>query len=125
MSIESRRLVIVDDSPVMIGLLKKVVKDIDAEIFLTGDFEEAVEYCVSHEVDALITDLNLDDKSGFALIEAARGNADNSDISSFIMSAESPKDYRAKMKELNVRAWIMKPINPAAFKAMLNKLFSH
>ena len=107
---------------VILGLLKKIVKKIDANKFLTGDFEEAAEFCKNNQVDILITDLHLNDASGLSLIETSQKNQDNNNTVNIIMSAEPPREYRHFINELNINGWILKPVEPSSFTKMLKEL---
>ena len=118
----NKTLVIVDDSPVILGLLKKVVADFNIRTYLTGSYEEAIEYCNTNKVDILITDLNIHNKSGFDLIKAVSQSAENEGIENFIISAESPKPYRPTIRQLNIKGWFLKPLSPKIFRSVVGKI---
>lgn len=121
MTDNKKSLVIVDDSPVILTLMKKIVQDVTADIFFISDFQEAMEHCTNNKVDILITDLNIDNYNGFDLIKACQSNPLNESLSSFVMSAESVKEHKEMVKERKVKGWIVKPLEPNSLRSIINK----
>ena len=94
------------------------------EAYITESFEDAIAFCTNNKVDVLISDLNIGTESGFDVIDAANKNPNNSELKSFICSAESPVEFKAKMKESKVYGWILKPVETNSFRKVLAKLLA-
>ncbi|MEC0177079.1 response regulator [Paenibacillus favisporus] len=71
------KLLIVDDEPIILEGLVKVIKDaapLGTEVREAGNAFEAIEVMKGFMPDVTVTDLHMPEKNGFELMEEAKGN---------------------------------------------------
>ena len=64
----SKKILIVDDEPSVLKMLRKMLKEQPEEILQAEDGEQALELCKEHEIDLVITDIVMPKKHGIDLI---------------------------------------------------------
>lgn len=64
------RILVVDDHPDSLELLEAALQRDGHEVLRAESCQEALQHAASHELDLLITDLRLDDGSGWDLLAA-------------------------------------------------------
>lgn len=73
---------------------------------------EALRLLPRHQIDLIITDINMPDINGLELISYVRNNPNYQNIPVFIVSTEgNPKDLE-KGKALGANEYIVKPFDP-------------
>ena len=63
-----KKILIVDDEPSVLKMLRKMLKDLAEEILEAENGEQALEMCQEHNVDLIITDIVMPKKHGIDLI---------------------------------------------------------
>lgn len=119
----TKSIVIVDDSPIIMAVIRKSIAGADANIFMACSFEAAVAHCAVHRVDVMITDYNLD--KGYTadqLIRSCNSNPLNDTTRYFLMTSDLPSNFRELRKELNIRGCLIKPILPKLFGQFIARL---
>lgn len=103
-----RRLVIVDDEPVILELLGSLFEGDEAYALQTyADGTSAMEGMASHGVDVLLTDKNLPDVSGLELLDAARRVTP--DAETLIITGYASLDTALVAMERGAFDYIVKP----------------
>ena len=69
---EQYTLLIVDDDPLSLGLLKEVLADECLTVITASDGAEAIALLHSHPVDVIVTDLQMPNMGGLELLREAR-----------------------------------------------------
>ncbi len=67
------RVLIVDDEPTDLLLLRKIVEASGHEVYVARDGEQAFKAYLKQEIELVITDLNMPGVDGLEFIEALRG----------------------------------------------------
>ena len=80
-------LLVVDDNPVNILLMKQFFKDIE-RLHTVNSGEDALVYLTNHSVDVVITDVNMPGMSGVTLLEKIRSEARWQSIRVLAISAD-------------------------------------
>lgn len=62
------KILIVDDEPSVLKMLRKMLKDESDDIIEASNGEEAIQLCQQHKIDLLITDIVMPKKHGIDLI---------------------------------------------------------
>ncbi|WDQ15016.1 response regulator [Rhodopirellula sp. P2] len=71
-----RNVLVVDDVAVMRTIISRVLKDQHVDSVQASDGQEAFEQLTKHSFDAVITDIEMPNWSGFDLVEAMRQSRD-------------------------------------------------
>jgi len=70
MSSSKPRLIIVDDSPLMLsGIVRSIEGDVDCDITTFTSAKEALEFISGHTVDVVLSDLEMPEMDGYQLFQ--------------------------------------------------------
>jgi signal transduction histidine kinase len=104
-----RRVVLVDDEPVILQILSAVLEDGPWEITACGSASEARKVLRSDGVDVLITDKNLPDGNGLELLKLAREVNDLAEV--IIITGYANLETALTAMELDAFDYVLKPLN--------------
>ncbi|MEY3214120.1 MAG: hypothetical protein RIT28_4601 [Pseudomonadota bacterium] len=104
-----RRVVLVDDEPVILQILSAVLEDGPWEITACGSASEARRVLRSDGVDVLITDKNLPDGNGLELLRLAREVNDLAEV--IIITGYANLETALTAMELDAFDYVLKPLN--------------
>jgi response regulator RpfG family c-di-GMP phosphodiesterase len=114
-------IVIVDDEIVNLLLLENIVNAEGHKNVSTFDTStEALKYIEQNGVDALITDFNMPDMDGIALLEQAK--ALYPDLVSIMITANNDNEMMLRALQVGVTDFLTKPISPLVFKLRLHNI---
>jgi len=114
-------IVIVDDEIVNLLLLENIVTTEGYEHVTTfNNAPEALAYIQSNSIDALITDFNMPDMDGIALLKHAKTLYP--DLVSIMITANNDNEMMHKALETGVTDFLLKPISPVVFKLRLHNI---
>jgi signal transduction histidine kinase len=102
-------LVIVDDEPVILQILKAVFEDEPYRLTLASSGHEALEVMRRDGVDLLLTDKNLPDVNGLELLKAAKQV--NTDAEVIIITGYASLETALAAMELDAFDYVLKPLN--------------
>ncbi len=108
-SADDHVLVIVDDEPVILQILKAVFEDEPYRLFLASSGHEALEIMRREGVDLLLTDKNLPDANGLELLKAAKEV--NPDAEVIIITGYASLETALAAMELDAFDYVLKPLN--------------
>lgn len=103
-------MLVVDDCRTTRKILSLYLKNAGYNIIAAGNGVEAIEKLVSSEVDIIISDLNMPQMDGAALIEWVRSNSPYSNIPFVILTTENDSLRRSELMRLGANAYLSKPI---------------
>lgn len=107
----NKELLIVDDDPMTLLLLKKLISKINFKVTTYQEVAAAKEYLSLNEVDLIITDLQICDYSGFDFIEDIKKIKNkNANIPILVITGDSYMNT-ANLEELQIDEILIKPIN--------------
>ena len=116
------RILIVDDSSMMRAMIKRVVKLTNVpveEILEAGDGAEALSLLESHDVQLLLTDINMPGMSGADLLRHVAGNKRWRGLTRVVISTDGSTARREEAAELSVRCYLKKPFSPEVLRDVL------
>jgi two-component system chemotaxis response regulator CheY len=117
------RILIVDDSSMMRAMIKRVVKLTNVpvqEILEAGDGAEALTLLEQHDVQLLLTDINMPVMNGAELLRALADDERWSGLTRVIISTDGSSARREEAAELDVRCYLEKPFSPEVLRDVLN-----
>jgi len=106
-----RKLLIVDDQPLVVFMLEQVLKT-RYEVIIARSYTEAVRTWREHEIEILITDVNLNDfKSGIDFVAELKENRPS--LIAFICSGEwaNGKKVRTRFRDDELVRFLEKPVD--------------
>lgn len=108
-----RRLLVIDDEQSLLKLLCEVLPKLQIEVVVAHSYDEAYQYLAEQTFHAIVSDLNLPQKSGLELLTHLR--QDGSDIPFILMSGN--RDPKSSIEALRLGAidFIEKPFNLSYF----------
>ncbi|QYR20303.1 response regulator [Paenibacillus sp. sptzw28] len=117
------KVMIVDDEPAILKGLLKVVKDSApefAEVALAHNAFDALEKMMEHRPDVTITDLNMPEMDGFALIAEAKSRELCNRF--IILTGYDEFQYALQAIRAGVIDYLLKPINKSELSVLLHRI---
>jgi two-component system, chemotaxis family, chemotaxis protein CheY len=116
------RILIVDDSSMMRAMIKRVVKLTNVpvdEILEAGDGAQALMLLETHDVQLLLTDINMPVMSGADLLRRVAEDDRWRHLTRVIISTDGSEARREQAAELSVRCYLQKPFSPEVLRDVL------
>ena len=116
------RILIVDDSSMMRTMIKRVVSMTQVpvdEILEAGDGAEALRLLEKHDVQLLLTDINMPVMNGADLLRRVAKDDRWRDLTRVIISTDGSTARREEAAELSVRCYLKKPFSPEVLRDVL------
>jgi two-component system chemotaxis response regulator CheY len=113
------RILIVDDSAMMRALIKRIVNMTNVpveEILEAGNGAEALALLESHDVDLLLTDINMPVMNGAELLRAIARNERWRGLTRVIISTDGSTARREEAADLDVKCYLEKPFSPEVLR---------
>ncbi|SDL07136.1 twitching motility two-component system response regulator PilH [Catalinimonas alkaloidigena] len=111
-----KRILIVDDSPVMCGLLYMLFYQQYEVTVVTDGFEALLHLQKAPPPELIITDLSMPTLNGFDLIRTIRASAWLHHIPIIVISALEPHQHDLDLHRLGVECILQKPFKPAGLQ---------
>lgn len=118
-------IMIVDDSPVMRGFIRKVVglSGLDVgEYYEAGDGEDALKWLGERWVDLVLTDINMPNMNGEQLVRRMRSDDLFRSIPVIVVSTDSSHVRVQQLLELGAKGYVCKPFLPEALRDEVEKV---
>jgi len=115
-------LLIVDDSVMMRSMIKRVVGMTDlrvGQVYEAGDGREALTLLEAHDIEVLITDINMPVMTGTELLRIIAANPRWRSLRRVIISTDGSTARREEAAGLHVRCYLEKPITPEIVRDVL------
>jgi len=123
----AKKILIVDDVDLISDFLYEILKPSGAKLIFARRGKQAVENFMKEEknskIDLMLVDLQLEDMTGFELLEQIRQL--RPDVKIIAQTAFSQYDYRIKCMRAGFTDFISKPIEPVILLNMIEKHLSY
>jgi putative two-component system response regulator len=117
------RILVVDDSPINLMVLKGIVTKLDGvEVFTYADPLAAVAACEASQFDIVLADYMMPGLDGIALIGRLRAIPSYANLPIIMVTTEDEKRTCIRALEAGATDFITKPIEPVELKARLRNL---
>jgi diguanylate cyclase (GGDEF)-like protein len=112
------RILIVDDDPVMVRVLARILAPM-GEILFATDGESALRMVRERSPDAVLLDVEMPGMSGFEVCRAIKEDPSNADLPILFVSGHTDIETEAKGLEVGAVDYIMKPPSPPIVRARM------
>ena len=102
----------VDDSASMRQMVSFTLKNAGYEVIEAVDGVDALDKAKAKTVDLVVTDVNMPNKDGIALIKDLRALPDYKFKPILMLTTESGPEKKQLGKQAGATGWIVKPFNP-------------
>ena len=117
------RIIAVDDSASMRQMVSFTLKGAGHDVIEASDGVEALKLANQESgVDLVISDINMPNMDGIALIKELRTLAPYKFTPILMLTTESSSDKKMEGKAAGATGWIVKPFNPDQLLATIGKV---
>lgn len=117
-----KRVIVVEDFNTSRQIIKKTLESMGYMVDEAADGREATRYFNGDRVDLVISDYNMPNMDGGALVEYIRSKEKYKYIPIFMLSTETNIEKQNRAREAKITAWIRKPFEVVEFKKMIEKV---
>ncbi|GAC1418433.1 MAG: response regulator transcription factor [Flavisolibacter sp.] len=118
-----RRVLIADDEPDIIEILKYNLEKQGYQVISAGDGEEALDKARNNKPDLVVLDMMMPKKNGMEVCEILRGQPAFKDTLIMFLTALSDESTQLKGFSTGADDYVSKPISPQVFVSKVNALF--
>lgn len=115
----STKILIVDDSPLNITLLKRFLSKMDYDISTADNGTDAIHLIHNAIPDLVLLDLMMPGISGYEVLESLRDNQSTSNLPVVVISALDEEDDIRLAYEKGASAYLQKPVKK---EELINKV---
>jgi two-component system, response regulator RpfG len=116
-------VVVIDDTPVMLARLKKLVQTLSGcDVLPFGNALDALAWCVVNEADLVLVDYLLPDMSGLDFVQRMRELPHNSEALSIMVTQDQERSLRRLALEIGVNDFLTKPFDQAELQARVQNM---
>lgn len=115
-----RRIVIADDDPLIISLIRLRLEMEDFEVFPARNGEEALTLIRGKKPVAAILDFQIPRKSGMDVLGAVKADPDTNKMPVMMLTGE--RDNNLVMRAMGAGDFILKPFQPDRLLERLNRM---
>jgi two-component system chemotaxis response regulator CheY len=117
----AKTFLIVDDSASMRQLVSFTIKDAGFDVIEAANGRDAIGKVDGKKLDMVITDLNMPEMDGIALIKQLRGKAEYKFTPIVMLTTESQESKQQEGKQAGASGWIVKPFTPEKLLEVVKK----
>lgn len=123
--VEELKVLIVDDSPMARNYITKTLKALGIEhVTAAGDGKEAIEIIQSNYFDFIVTDYNMPEMDGHALVNYIRQESDQRTIPILMVTSENDASRLAAVEQSGVSAVCDKPFDINVVRTMIQNFMA-
>ncbi|MBK8608329.1 MAG: response regulator transcription factor [Chitinophagaceae bacterium] len=123
METKARKILIADDEPDILEILKFNLDNEGYEVITAKDGDEAIEKARRNQPDLVILDVMMPKKNGVEVCQVLRGQPAFNETLIIFLTAVNDEGTHIKGLETGADDYISKPISPKVFLSRINALF--
>ncbi len=116
------KILAVDDSASMRQMVSFTLKGAGHDVVEASDGTEALEIAKKHEVDLVLSDVNMPKMNGIELVKNLRQLPTYKFTPILMLTTESAGDKKMEGKSAGATGWIVKPFNPDQLLSTIKKV---
>ena len=119
------RILIVDDSVVMRKMIAKVIRIAGipcGEVHFARHGREALEVMDANELDLVISDVNMPEMDGIAMMRTIAGRDAPPKVPVVMVSTEGSDERIAELRRYGIRGYLRKPVTPEELTLVIEKI---
>jgi two-component system chemotaxis response regulator CheY len=123
----SLRVLVVDDSPAMRGLLKKILTQSGLPVETVLDAADGVEGMIrlrENPINLILSDINMPNMDGEEFIRQVKADKAFRDIPVLMITTDNSTARVLRLRQLGAQGYICKPFTPAMVKEKVLSLLS-
>lgn len=117
-----KKIITVDDSKTMREMVAFTLKSAGYDLVEAEDGQAALSLLQKEKVDLVITDLNMPNMDGLALIRNLRGMPEYKFTPILMLTTEGDASKKEEGKSAGASGWIVKPFNPEKLVQVVQRL---
>jgi DNA-binding response OmpR family regulator len=117
------RILIVEDEPRMLELLRKGLYEHDFAVMTAADGETGLEIATAHEFDTIVLDIGLPQLDGYGLMKALRARGCSTPV--LMLTARDKEDDIIRGLDLGADDYLTKPLSFPELVARLQSITRH
>jgi two-component system chemotaxis response regulator CheY len=115
------KIMVVEDSESMRQLVGFALRDAGYDVIEAENGRDALEKLNGVNVSVVVTDLNMPEMNGLALIRAIRQMEGYRFMPVVVLATESRESLQREAQQAGASAWISKPFTPDALLAVVRR----
>lgn len=120
--IMGKRILVVDDAVSMRGLVSITLKKSGYDVIEASDGKDALNKLNGTQVNLIITDLNMPNMDGIALIKSVKAMPGHKFVPIVMLTTESQESKKREGQMAGAKAWIVKPFKPDSLLTVVKKI---
>lgn len=117
-----KRILAVDDSPSMRDMVRIALTSAGFEVIQATDGDEALRLARERNFDLVLSDVNMPNMDGIALIRALRAESAYRHTPILMLTTDGSAEKKQEGKEAGATGWIVKPFDPAQLIATMMRV---
>jgi two-component system chemotaxis response regulator CheY len=123
LDLEALKVLVVDDSPSARKFIRRVLENLGVRHFLEAqNGRQAIELLAEVMVDLVVTDYNMPEMDGKALVDHIRTRSWQASVPILMVTSESDQGRLAAVEEVGVSGICDKPFEPNMVRALLTRI---
>jgi type IV pilus assembly protein PilB len=117
-----RRVLVVEDSPTIISVVKYFLELEGFEVFVAEDGVAGLEIAFREPLDVIVTDVHMPGMGGMAMVKSLRADARTAHVRILMLTSESSVESETEGLEAGADDYILKPVEPRRLAARVKAL---
>jgi len=117
-----KRILIVEDQTVIVGMLKMRLEANNYEVITAGDGQEGLEKAHKENPDLIILDVMLPKMNGYKVCQLLKADPNYNEIPIIISSGRTPQEIGKVGKEVGADAYVSKPFEAEVLLSKIKEL---
>ncbi len=115
----AKKILIVDDSPSVLAVLKDMLEDLGYEVTAAGNGKQACQLLETIRYDLIITDLTMPVMDGIVFAQTAKQMPNCKFVPIVMLSSEDDAGKIAEAKRVGISTFLRKPVKEVQLKTIL------
>jgi len=121
---EKKTILAVDDSASIRQMVAFTLRGAGYEVIEAVDGQDALDKANHHQVNLVLTDINMPRMDGLKLLELLRKLTSYQSIPILMLTTESGGEMKTKGRAAGATGWLAKPFNPKSLLDVIGKVIN-